>query len=301
MGMKRKRVLFRATGGPGTGWGHVMRCLALADGLRRARWDVSFRLEDSSPDVARFVSREFPVVDARAPCDWAVFDSYALGEGDRRQVLETDMKLLCIDDQARGRFSADVILNANPGARASEYRCARPTRLLLGSRYCLLRAPFRRRMPAKRIAKRARRLLVSFGGTDPLRMADRVLSALPSGFEVRVLRGATASETAALMKWADMAVTAAGSTCWELARVGVPLLAVACAENQRRVADAVHRRGIGMSLGSRQDLIPGRLRDRLETLAADPERRERMSRKGQKIVDGRGVERVIEVMKCPRR
>src|SRR5205807_9904518 len=57
------------------------------------------------------------------------------------------------------------------------------------------------------------------------------------------------------MAWADGAISAAGSTCWELAFMGVPMLIIVTADNQRGSANALERREAAVNLGWHADAM----------------------------------------------
>jgi spore coat polysaccharide biosynthesis predicted glycosyltransferase SpsG len=65
------------------------------------------------------------------------------------------------------------------------------------------------------------------------------------------------------MAWADVAVTAAGSTCWELCYAGLPALVTVLADNQRGVAAALADAGAVRSLGAAGDVTAAALADAL--------------------------------------
>ena len=52
-----------------------------------------------------------------------------------------------------------------------------------------------------------------------------------------------------LMAWADVALSAGGTTAWELAYMGVPSLAVVLAPNQQRSVDGLSALGVVENLG----------------------------------------------------
>ena len=54
--------------------------------------------------------------------------------------------------------------------------------------------------------------------------------------------------------WADLALTAAGATAYELACAGVPALLIVVADNQLRVAGAFGRAGVAVWLDARARL-----------------------------------------------
>ena len=101
-----------------------------------------------------------------------------------------------------------------------------------------------------------------------------------------------------LMAWADVAITAGGSTCWELAFMGLPSLIVVMADNQRPVAEELDRHGAAVDLGWYADVSESRLVNALAWLLNDTQVRERMSHNGRELVDGMGALRVFNEMIC---
>ncbi len=75
----------------------------------------------------------------------------------------------------------------------------------------------------------------------------------------------------------DLAITAGGSTCWELACLGLPMIAIITADNQQRVAGAIEYFGIGWNAGTIETLSADVLKSILEGLRGDPLKRFQMS------------------------
>lgn len=96
----------------------------------------------------------------------------------------------------------------------------------------------------------------------------------------------------ALMADADLAVTAGGTTVWELAFMGLPALTIILAENQRSNGDALQKLGIAQNLGWHAGLSPEHIADALKPLLEDRSVRCEMSRRGRDLVDGLGSLRV---------
>jgi spore coat polysaccharide biosynthesis predicted glycosyltransferase SpsG len=101
---------------------------------------------------------------------------------------------------------------------------------------------------------------------------------------------------AKLMAWADVAVTAAGSTCLELSFMRLPFAAITLAENQNRISEKVEQAGIAIRCGWYYELDAKSLEKRLSQLIHDSSCRSRMSEKAGDLVDGCGAERVIDVL-----
>jgi len=99
-----------------------------------------------------------------------------------------------------------------------------------------------------------------------------------------------------LMAWADMAVSGGGTSCWEMAYMGLPNLVIVLAENQVSVARALDRNGCSIELGKHDGLTSERIAGEIEKLIHREEVRKAMSSAGRHLIDGRGVDRVIDVM-----
>lgn len=201
---------------------------------------------------------------ARA-CDaaWVVVDGYRFYAGYHQHLHDSGLSVMALDDMAHlERYPVDLLLNQNLAATAALYRgkVAERTELLIGPRYSLLRREFRSAFPARAsVAGRARRVLVSFGGGDSENLTSRVLrrmaATIVGACEVVVLVGAAnrhvdelrrfaptlpfpcelrvdVRNVAEAMAWADVAITAAGSTVWELVSMRLPALIGAIEENQ---------------------------------------------------------------------
>jgi spore coat polysaccharide biosynthesis predicted glycosyltransferase SpsG len=104
---------------------------------------------------------------------------------------------------------------------------------------------------------------------------------------------ADATNMPELMAWADVAVSAGGSTLWELAYMGLPALVLVLADNQLPASRALDAAGIAQWLRAPADL-PGAL----AALLPDQARRQAMSDAARRMVDGRGVARVLEQLEA---
>jgi UDP-2,4-diacetamido-2,4,6-trideoxy-beta-L-altropyranose hydrolase len=305
------RVAIRTTSGRAIGFGHLRRCLTLAEELRArghqpALWltgDPS-GLELAAPIPAQLTDGEVDL----SGVDWLVVDDYAVGE-EALARLHGRVRLAVVDDLADRRLDADVILNGNANAGELRYRVPPACRLLLGPRYTLLRAAFRGH--ARAPAGDLRRVLVMMGGSDArgltARAARACLEALPQvavdavigplaeagpmPAGVNVLRAP--SDLPSLMAAADLAVSAGGQTNYELAAMGLPALSLCVADNQRGNLDALSRVPTLRALFDDDDRA---LREALAELARDRDLRQKMSDAGRSLVDGLGAARVAEAL-----
>jgi UDP-2,4-diacetamido-2,4,6-trideoxy-beta-L-altropyranose hydrolase len=256
---------------------------------------------------------------------WVVVDGYHFDGAYQSALRATAARLLVVDDNAQlRRYHADIVLNHGLHAPQLVYRCDPDCQLLLGSPYALIRGEFlRRRSERKTASIAARNLLVTLGGSDPGNLSARVVEALLSlderGLCARVVVGpmnpnrqslrhraaasagrivieSAVADLASLMLWADVAIAGAGGTSWELAFLGVPMVNIVLADNQRLVATQLARAGLSVNLDWHEDLTPQAISAALAALIEAPTQRAAMSAKGKELIDGKGAKRVIAAM-----
>lgn len=206
-------------------------------------------------------------------------------------------RVIFIDDTAHlAHYPVDLLLNQNLSATRAVYaaKIETSTCLLLGPRYGLLRREFRCVPPVRPpLNGRTKRVLVTFGGSDPLNFTAAVLgrfAKIRGDYVIRVLAGAAntnvrtllskakqmpfpceivvdAENVAKHMEWADVAVSAAGSTVWELAAMRLPSLLGAISEDQRIIGPALRQIG-GFRAWTIEELLKRDLKTEIEAVLA---------------------------------
>ena len=265
--------------------------------------------------------------------DWTILDGYLFDDAYQKRVGQPSTRLMVVDDYGHATHQhAHLILNQNAYADRSRYSQLESTDVLCGLKHTLLRPEFHSvplEKPGRKNARFSiRRILVTFGGsdlndwtqavlrtllelklaTDSRTVADVVIGAnynqekelaqfcRDAGMNVFIHRNVDRMD--ALMNRADLAITAGGSTCYELARTGVPAVAIATAENQNAVVAALEERGtlIGFSSDdhplSAKSALADDIKSAIKKLVRNREQRQAMSDKGKQILDGLGAERV---------
>jgi len=335
-------LIIRADGSAQIGTGHVMRCLALAQAWQDTGGHVIFLMAMESPPLeARLRSEGMEVVhlpvqpgstdDAiqtaalarQVGAGWVVVDGYHFDAGYQRAIKDQGLLLLFVDDIGHAEhYYADLVLNQNIHAHEGLYQSREPyTRLLLGTRYVLLRREFLKWRGWKReIPEVARRVLVTMGGSDPDNVTFKVIRALQQvdvdGLEAIVVVGGSnphyeelqsavqnssfpiqlesnVTDMPELMAWADAAVSSGGSTSWELAFLGLPSVVIVLAQSQQPVAERLHEAKIALSLGWHVNLSCDDIGKAITRLLKEKEIRTGMARRGRELVDGDGVTRVL--------
>jgi len=135
------------------------------------------------------------------------------------------------------------------------------------------------------------------GGSSPHSELLESADSLGKGISVR--RDVT--NIAELMAWADVAISSAGTTCWELCLLALPALLTDVAENQTALAHQLARRKCAIYLGGPREFTAEQLADRLEQLLMSAETRQDLSMRCRELVDGRGATRVVAAMRADMR
>lgn len=198
------RVAFRVDASTEIGSGHVMRCLALAEGLRARGAQVRFICSDAVGNLNGLIAaRGFDLAVLSAPMardadealtrlggpvEWLVVDHYGLGQPWEARLRAGAERVLVMDDLAEQRHDCDVLVDPMYPGEAGRYTDLVPpsAALLLGPRYAQMDADYARQGHAARIPVVADRLLVFFGGSDLPDLTGRTLRAI-SGSSLRSL------------------------------------------------------------------------------------------------------------------
>ncbi len=254
-----------------------------------------------------------------------ILDGYAFDAHYMAALRAAGAYVCVVDDLGDRVLDCDSILNHNFYAVGLTYRNAPVECLrLLGPHYGIVGDDFVVARGQHVSRREANRVLIVMGGADPTRETEKSLRALAhlagSRLDVRVVigpanpfgvaieRAAVAcvdhavtlirapEDLAAQMVWCDVALSASGMTCMELACVSVPAIVVAVAENQRAVADALQRGGLMRSLGWHADVGEETLANALRDLLIDFAARNKMYALQRNAIDGLGKERAADAL-----
>lgn len=200
-------VVFRCDASATLGFGHLSRCLALADELRGRGVRSIFVMARGEPDMTSLPSERGHGVrvlgtDATAKdlgredasevltacseedASWIVVDHYG-ATPEYLDHLDAGSHRLCVIDDVGGRDvrGASLVVSPSPGISESEYRTTARCTFLLGPRFAMLAPIFRRQRPdsleRRRGISRPGTVLVSLGGGRVPRLRlSKALSAL---------------------------------------------------------------------------------------------------------------------------
>lgn len=287
------------------------------DELSHSHWLGTSQSRDSLDTIRALSGRSW---------NWLVVDHYALDarwESALRQCVD---RILVIDDLADRSHDCDILLDQNlVTAMNSRYDGKVPSncRLLLGPRFALLKKEFANlHESARRRSGSARRILILMGGADMSNQTEKVVRAISEfaeiQFDVDVVVGlehpkiedvkllceqhgfrchVQPSNVAALMEGADISIGACGTTTWERCCLGVPTICMTLAANQVAIAEGVASYGAALHLGDAANVSEGDVSRALRRLIDEPDLLMSLSSTSLALVDGKGVERVCDLMR----
>lgn len=255
---------------------------------------------------------------------WVVCDGHRFDAAYVRRLRGAGLHVLrIVDDPGEQTCEADILLDQNIGAEGSAYQVRSGTRVLLGIRYALIREAILRHGRASRTLAKVRRIIVLTGGADVAALAPRFVRAFRSVAEApircdvvigpasrsaelaiaaaqgdeRIAMHVDPPDPGALMASADLALSAGGTTCWELCYLGSPMVLVAAAENQRRITTGLASAGAAVDLGWHEDLTDDMLARALVGVLRDGYLRVKLAARSRTLVDGRGGDRVVAILR----
>lgn len=299
---------------------------AFADTIVRSRGFKTFVMNTRFDCMEMEFAEIKPIILYLRP-RYIVVDSYFVTEKYFR-FLGTLGRVAYLDDLAAFAYPVDVLINYNVYAADMGYTALYQRggvglpRCILGTGYIPLRKEFRD-IPARVPKGDVQNVLVSTGGADTVHFALRLVRFLAGrpecakGLKFHILLGAmnadrdeimelvlgmdnivvhlAVQDMKSLMLMCDLAVSAAGSTLYELCACGVPTITYVVADNQRSGAKAFERMGVMVSLGDirgKADVEWDIIRTVLD-MERDLNKRQYVSRIMQDMVDGYGAVRLV--------
>jgi len=323
-------VLILTEGGTRFGFGHIGRCAALYQAFASRNFTPRLVINGDG-SVAAFTKG----LNSDVRC-WfedgclrgllalnpgvVVIDSYIAPEAVYRTVSEAVRAAVFLDDYERIFYPLGFIVNPTACPEQFSYPAREGTVYLLGEGYMPLRSVFWD-VPPRSVSERVGHILLTLGGSDMKQATPLCYQAVkaeyPSARKTVVLGhgcspaadffdqadGQTefvaaldAGQMKARMMEADLAVSAGGQTLYELARSGVPALAVCVADNEVANIRGLKRKGVIEDCGRIDDPgVSARLREALRKYK-DKEPRQRLVAAGQSCVDGQGAFRIVDAV-----
>jgi UDP-2,4-diacetamido-2,4,6-trideoxy-beta-L-altropyranose hydrolase len=264
----------------------------------------------------------FTMLSKKHNAEVVITDNYHFTDDYLKYLRQNLRVIVSIDDIAETFFCSDILINQNINATKEIYhgKISNGTKLFLGPRYAILGSEFCSYHSLEREFDTVKKVLVTLGGVDFENQTLSVLRALDKveeDFSVTVVLGVSnphmeelvsfaessqraimvlvnVNNMAELMYNADMAISASGSTSWELCCVGLPIIMMALADNQRNIGERLSEAGISINLGWFNDVTDTMIQESVKSLISDQQLRVSMRERGKTLVDGNGAARIAD-------
>ncbi|WP_337017388.1 UDP-2,4-diacetamido-2,4,6-trideoxy-beta-L-altropyranose hydrolase [Oceanobacillus massiliensis] len=211
-------ICFRVDASTIIGTGHVMRCITLAEELKKNDHNVYFicrlhkghlselilrkgfqvfNLDEPTQNRDLLVTKHAPwlgvtleqdaletqkvVSSNKLQCDWMIVDHYAIDKSWEQSIKSYVPNIMVIDDIADREHDCSILLDQNYYQNANDrYSDLVPStcRLLLGPQYALLRDEFIKFHNSPKNIKVNKSALIFYGGSDPINETLKAINAI---------------------------------------------------------------------------------------------------------------------------
>lgn len=255
-----------------------------------------------------------------------IVDTYYVTEN-YLQTLHNICKTIYIDDIfSLKKYPVDILINYNIYGEELDYksRCLNETRLLLGTEYTPLRQEFKN--IDKKIRETVKDVFISTGGTDNYNIAGKLLGEIfenkkseLSKLNFHVISGAmnknlpyllemekkykniivyqNVSNISEIMLKCDIAVSACGSTMYELCACGLPIVTYSFADNQIPGIRKFAEKGVAFNCGDLRDdfeKVVDNIIDKIDEMCIDRVYRKKYVNMSGNIVCNNGVKKIVD-------
>lgn len=263
-----------------------------------------------------------------------VVDSYFVTERYLNTLWDicrsTGCRLVYIDDVVAFPYPCDVLLNYNIYGLETDYKglyqeTGITPKFLLGTSFTPLRHEFQNLKP-RIVCRQGKNILISTGGSDcehiTLELVEEISKKTEEYITFHIIVGAMSEDKdlindrakvcpniilhenvknmCALMQSCDVAISAAGSTLYELCVTQTPAITYILSDNQIPGAKGFEHHGIMQCVGDVRRLGAQRLANRLLEsaleLCSNYSERCRIAIQMLEVVDGQGAERIAEAI-----
>jgi UDP-2,4-diacetamido-2,4,6-trideoxy-beta-L-altropyranose hydrolase len=325
------KIVIITEGGKQIGFGHITRCVALGEAFEEKGIMPEFLvngdeavedlLKDKKYLIFNWIKEKDKLFKIIKAADIIIIDSYLAGKVLYDKISKmVNGRLVMIDDYNRIAYPKGIVVNPSIYGEDLDYPKKEGVVYLSGNDYTILRKEFWANSN-KRIRESIESIMVTFGGNDTRNMTLRILQYLNKSYpqltkkviigkgfknikEIKKLQNSrteliyypNAKEMKQEMLKADIAISAGGQTLYELARIGVPTIAIAVVDNQLNNIKEWQRVGFIEYAGRWEEARS------LDTLAKkidllmDRHRRQKKSKTGKQKVDGKGAKRIYRLV-----
>lgn len=321
------KVYLLTEGGENVGFGHITRCIALDQAFEEKgiKPQIIINGDDSVAEIVKgknyyllnWLEKTDELFEKIEESKIVIIDSYLAGIDLYNKISKKVQLPVYIDDNKRLEYPNGIVINGAIHAETLDYPEKMGVIYLLGTKYQILRKEFWE-VPEKVIREKIQSIMITFGGDDSRNITPKVLNMLVNNYpnmkknviigrgfqnisdiemvadkKTNLIYNADAKTMKNIMLESDIAISAGGQTLYELARVGIPTIAVAMVDNQTNNIVGWKRVGFleysGLWFEKNTIINIGNYLNSLEKMFI----RKEMSNAGRSLYNGIGVLNII--------
>ena len=323
------KIKFYTEGGKNIGFGHINRCLSLAQAFDELNYKCEFTIMGDASiqnlityfkvKIFDWISNQEHLFEELSKNDVVVIDSYKAPAILINEFSKLNKNLLFFDDYNRINYPAGYIINGALNAEQIYEVKSENIIYYLGPDYQTLRSEFWN-VGINKKQSSIKNILITFGGDDSRNLTPMVINLLNEynpdliktvivgnsftsieqidllkSEKTEIVFNPTANKICELMSNSDLAICGAGQTLYELARVKTPVLFIGIAENQenniKSWIDYPYFNFVGWW---NSDDIIGRLRESFIQFDNNFKNIAGSIYSSKLIIDGQGSKRIVE-------
>ncbi len=230
-------------------------------------------------------------------------------------------RTVLFDDLSGTDYRPDVLINPAvlprhheyPGGNSDVSYCLGPDYFILGRQ---------KTRPRDNVSETVKSILVSLGGADPANYSMELLkkiAAISAEFQFNFVLGPgyghkkefrlmadelradilifeDVNDLTEMMAASDLAITAGGDTCLELAWTGTPGMIAPTISYEAETAEYLNKKEIFVSLGDIRNSTSEEVCSAIISFVDNYEKRHLFSANGRQLIDGMGIKRVVSTM-----
>ena len=300
------------------GMGHLVRQSYIAKVLLGQGHEITFFIPDYPPAQLWLDRCGFPHQisnDKEIVCsNLIILDIQDTTVDFVKDIRQGKQRVVSFEDLGEGRNHVDLLIDCNLDEEKST---TLPVQTLFGNKYAVLAPEFETLHSKKREFKEPiESILITFGGTDPHcltpTLAEKLLQiqpdlcitllAGPGNKNISALKELKTQKVKLLESTSEMAQTlfthdavfcAGGITLHEAMAVGTPAFVINQIDHQSDKANRAEKHGAAINLGMADCWDENRLP---EILQSTPETLDEMCQAGKNLIDGKGLQRVVDAI-----
>ncbi len=247
--------------------------------------------------------------------EWLIIDMREFGENISKELMNKIHTVL-IDDAWTKNVYSNLIFNGTMIKKYHNYhKINKNSKIFTGTSFFIIDKSFlkHKKKSSEIIKKKQYNVTISTGGTDPNNVTLLVIKSIISipNINIKIVIGPYSKSLNKIsqiiknkknvqiilspkkiwntFKKADIIISNAGSTLFELATQNIPTLSIAAEEHQISYAKFFSSKGFSIYLGFWRSLNSNKISKILSNTLYNRSTRIQISKQGHKIIDGKGV------------